>query len=640
VATATREKIRETDPSGILSGQSETSKIVVLGAGKVVFPDDNVTLTAGTYTRSSAYGWGTAENPTALPPPDNTGGSGGDTSGYVVVYDLGYDGAPDAPQGQSYEPEETILTEPADPARDGYAFVGWYYYDAQMNPWDFDDVLESHAHTVTFTARWMPATAQALADAINEQNDSSDVDPAMVSGNSVVFPAQTTVNFSGVIPAGVTLDLTDTQMLVPSSKYLTVYGTIVTANTLGWADAQLRANLGAKLTVKNGGSIVVGQNGLLALREREAESFNPPKITVQPGGSIVGTDATARINMKIDATVIGFDGVTSSSVPFTYNWDGSKWHSDEKDADDAMNAAPAQQQVNAGSLTREGSTVYVRGEVTFTSDIVFNPYVNLIIGQYWNGSAYVDSTLTVADGVTVQMTPGTYLNAGSRLINNGAIILQADGASYSSSERGIFRGDVINNGTMLLQIGTAHYPDGTSYNTGYQLLLIGAFTNNGRLDTDEQPYPQTGNRVYFLGTAVNSATGIIDGSLHLGSYGSTLYNGATLENHGSIRVDSGMGSYFNVENDSAYIGKNGSTLTIDYEMSVYDTATVTFEDGATLSRALVRIHYDSDGKIHFKSGSKVLLEPWEYTCVQDTEVSKSTSGGSYLDTENFTKQAL
>ncbi len=60
----------------VLIGESETSGIIVEGRGRVVFPDDGVTLYQGTYKWSREYGWGTAENPTAL----NESQSGGSES--------------------------------------------------------------------------------------------------------------------------------------------------------------------------------------------------------------------------------------------------------------------------------------------------------------------------------------------------------------------------------------------------------------------------------------------------------------------------------------------------------------------------------------------------------------------------------
>ena len=72
-------------------------------------------------------------------------------SGYTVTFDA--NGGTDVPP-QELEYGD-LIEEPADPAREGYVFDGWYSDDALGNPWDFSTPVDN---SMELHAGWVPAS--------------------------------------------------------------------------------------------------------------------------------------------------------------------------------------------------------------------------------------------------------------------------------------------------------------------------------------------------------------------------------------------------------------------------------------------------------------------------------------------------
>jgi uncharacterized repeat protein (TIGR02543 family) len=508
---------------------------------------------------------------------------------YTATFNLGYDGAPEGPTPQKFV-NGTKIVEPDEPIREGYTFTGWYSSSSSSSPYDFDTVAY---YNFTLTAHWIPASAQALANEINAQNDNLGIDIAMASGDSVVFPAGTSIVYGGVIPAGITLDLTNVRMQLSDYAHLDVYGTVVINNTQSLSNAGLVAMhfLPATISVKNGGKIVVGQNGLLSTGSTDSLVLDSKvQVEVLPGGIISGVDETSRFAVMGGATISGIDAIEISSMPFIYVWKDGKWYSNAKELDDALTKALTEQTINAGSLTREDSNVYIRGDVTFSGELNFQDNISLSIGDYWNGSAYVPSTLTIASGAALRLPRSTELKVGSSLINNGSI-------EWEPSSATVLKGNLRNNGNIELV-------------SGY-MLIQGTFINekNGRV----QGYV----RVDANASLVNH--GIID----LSTDNSLYINGAFIGEHGSItRLPDNL-SYIPL--GGSLIIKSGAEL--ELRRSLYHSAI-----GSSTDRSIFSI----------EAGAKLIYSQKTYECILDysSEATPQNSGGLVLpytlDTSYFT----
>jgi hypothetical protein len=242
-------------------------------------------------------------------------------------------------------------------------------------------------------------------------------------------------------------------------------------------------------------------------------------------------------------------------MPFIYIWKDGKWYSKAKELDDALTEALAEQTVNAGSLTREGPNVYVRGDVTFSGELNFQDNISLSIGDYWNGSAYVPSTLTIASGAALRLSKSTELKVGSSLINNGSIEWEPGSAT-------VIKGNLTNNGNIELVSGSLTLQD------------TGSFTN-------EKDGKIQGN-VNIAANATLTNLGILD--LDLSSY--YTINGTLIGEPGSITRLPDYYSY--IGPGSSLIIKSGAELEIrrslnhDTPSSSTDRSLFSIEVGAKL----------------------------------------------------------
>lgn len=127
---------------------------------------------------------------------------------FTVSFNLGYEGAPAAPATQTVQAKNKA-TQPADPTREGYRFVGWYDGD---KPFSFETEI---VKDTTLTAKWL-----LEGSVITVKYD--------VNGGGGTAPTDTTLyaDGAGAVVKGKTADMTP-----PEGKFFLGWATIANATT-------------------------------------------------------------------------------------------------------------------------------------------------------------------------------------------------------------------------------------------------------------------------------------------------------------------------------------------------------------------------------------------------------------------------
>ena len=335
------------------------------------------------------------------------------------------------------------VTKPADPAKEGFAFVNWYVEGA-TGSYNFNTKVTSD---LILKAQWDEPVATITRDGVTlYYNEVTKALTAATDGDTVVLVKDFVKNF-------------------PGKAVATIGG-----NTIGGNKAVTLDLNGHRIENQSEKLYALSHNGKGMLT-----IVGPGTIKGQKG---INAAAHSRLTIGNEVEVIGVDaGVNVAGGDTVVNVDGANIKATAADAAGVLVAgagtSPDNKIVNvkSGTITGAYGIFNDRGTVTVTGGTISGTTVGIAI----KGSQNLKSFLNVKGG-TVSATGNAAAISGLGNADDGNYVITIDGGTVSSSDNAIYH---CNNGELNIVSGTITGATAVYQKSGTLSISGGELVGNG-----------------------------------------------------------------------------------------------------------------------------------------------------------------